>query len=70
MPPKGLPRPPEDQLEVIRKFVEDKGEQADRSVPPNPGRVTAKKVEPERIFKYDPRPSWGWTSRRQGFPDR
>ena len=44
MPPKGLPRPPADQLEVIRKFVEGKWEQADRSVPSDPGRVTAKRL--------------------------
>jgi mono/diheme cytochrome c family protein len=44
MPPKGLPRPSADKIDAIRKFVEEKWEAADRSVAPDPGRVTARRL--------------------------
>ena len=44
MPPKGMPRPPAEQLEAISKFVHDQWEAADKLVPPDPGRVTARRL--------------------------
>ncbi len=44
MPPKGIPRPPEIQVTGLIKFVEGEFEKADRSVKPDPGRVTARRL--------------------------
>ena len=44
MPPKGMPRPAAEQMQAITKFVEEKWEQADRNVAPDPGRVTARRL--------------------------
>ncbi|HYP05247.1 MAG TPA: DUF1592 domain-containing protein [Bryobacteraceae bacterium] len=44
MPPKGMPRPPADQLEAMSKFIHDKWEEADSKIPPDPGRVTARRL--------------------------
>ena len=44
MPPKGLPRPPAAQVDALVKFVQGEFEKADRSVKPDPGRVTARRL--------------------------
>jgi hypothetical protein len=44
MPPEGLPRLPAAQIETFVKFVQDEFEKADRSVKPDPGRVTAHRL--------------------------
>ncbi|MBI3470934.1 MAG: DUF1592 domain-containing protein [Candidatus Solibacter usitatus] len=44
MPPKGIPRPPDGQIEALMKFVQGEFEVADRKVKPDPGRVTARRL--------------------------
>src|SRR5688572_5778078 len=44
MPPKGMPKPPEEQLNAILSFVTGEFERADRNVKPDPGRVTARRL--------------------------
>lgn len=44
MPPKGFPRPPEAELDALMKFVRGEFERADRNVKPDPGRVTARRL--------------------------
>src|SRR5207244_8428497 len=44
MPPNGIPRPPAPQTEALIKFVEGEFEKADRNVKPDPGRVTARRL--------------------------
>ena len=44
MPPKGIPRPPEAQVAAILDFVRNEMEAADRNVKPDPGRVTARRL--------------------------
>jgi len=44
MPPEGLPRLPPAQIETLAKFVQDEFEKADRNVKPDPGRVTARRL--------------------------
>ena len=44
MPPKGIPRPSEAQVEAMMKFVHGEFEWADRNVKPDPGRVTARRL--------------------------
>jgi hypothetical protein len=44
MPPKGVPRPPEAQIGALVRYVEDQFDQADRAVKPDPGRVTARRL--------------------------
>jgi hypothetical protein len=44
MPPKGFPRPPEAELDALMKFVREEFERADRNVKPDPGRVTARRL--------------------------
>ncbi len=44
MPPKGIPRPPAAQMNALIKFVEGEFERADRNVKPDPGRVTARRL--------------------------
>ena len=44
MPPKGMPRPPAAQTDALMKFVHEKWEAADRNVAPDPGRVTARRL--------------------------
>jgi hypothetical protein len=43
MPPKGIPRPAA-QLEALTKYVQAEFERADRNVKPDPGRVTARRL--------------------------
>jgi mono/diheme cytochrome c family protein len=44
MPPKGVPRPDGNQIEALTKFVESEFERADKLIPPDPGRVTARRL--------------------------
>jgi hypothetical protein len=44
MPPKGIPRPPEAQLQALTAYVEGEFEKADRNTKPDPGRVTARRL--------------------------
>jgi uncharacterized protein DUF1592/uncharacterized protein DUF1588/uncharacterized protein DUF1587/uncharacterized protein DUF1585/uncharacterized protein DUF1595/cytochrome c len=44
MPPEGLPRLPVVQIETLVKFVQGEFERADRNVTPDPGRVTARRL--------------------------
>ena len=44
MPPKGIRRPPDDQVDALIKFVQDEFERADRRLKPDPGRVTARRL--------------------------
>ncbi|MGA2741276.1 MAG: DUF1592 domain-containing protein [Bryobacteraceae bacterium] len=44
MPPKGIPRPPEAQMEALIHYVEGEFEKADRNIKPDPGHVTARRL--------------------------
>ncbi len=44
MPPKGIPRPTHAHIDAIVRFVLDEFEKADRSLKPDPGRVTARRL--------------------------
>jgi mono/diheme cytochrome c family protein len=44
MPPKGMPRPSVEQVEAFTSFIENEWEKADRNVKPDPGRVTARRL--------------------------
>jgi mono/diheme cytochrome c family protein len=44
MPPKGMPKPPQEQINALLAFVGGEFERADRSVKPDPGRVTARRL--------------------------
>src|SRR5579859_6488968 len=44
MPPKGVPRPPESQLTALAQYLEAEFDRADRNVKPDPGRVTAHRL--------------------------
>ena len=44
MPPKGMPRPPQDQLNTLVKFIQGEFEKADALVKPDPGRITARRL--------------------------
>jgi hypothetical protein len=44
MPPKGVPRPPKEQIDSLVQFIDGEFEKADRSVKLDPGRVTARRL--------------------------
>lgn len=44
MPPKGMPRPPAEKLDALMKYVQDRFDRDDRLVKPDPGRVTARRL--------------------------
>ena len=44
MPPKGVPRPPQAQIAALVNFVHGEFDKADASIKPDPGRVTAKRL--------------------------
>jgi mono/diheme cytochrome c family protein len=44
MPPKGLPRIPQPQVDALLTYVRGEFERADRNVKPDPGRVTARRL--------------------------
>jgi hypothetical protein len=43
MPPKGVARPAETQLQALVRFVQGEFDRADRNIKPDPGRVTARR---------------------------
>jgi hypothetical protein len=44
MPPRGVPRPSPAQIDAMMKFVHGEFEKADRNMKPDPGRVTARRL--------------------------
>ena len=44
MPPKGIPRPPEAQIQALIHYVEGEFDKADRNAKPDPGHVTARRL--------------------------
>ena len=44
MPPAGTPRPPKERLDAVTAYVEGAFDRADASVPQDPGRVTARRL--------------------------
>lgn len=44
MPPKGIPRPPQEKMNALVQFIQGEFEKADALVKPDPGRVTAKRL--------------------------
>ena len=44
MPPKGIPKPPAEHVDALMGFVRGEFEKADRNVKPDPGRVTARRL--------------------------
>jgi hypothetical protein len=44
MPPKGMPRPNEAELEAVIRGLENLFERADQQLKPDPGRVTARRL--------------------------
>ncbi|MBI3278770.1 MAG: DUF1592 domain-containing protein [Acidobacteria bacterium] len=44
MPPKGVPKPPAAQVDAFLRFVEGEFDRADARVKPDPGRVTARRL--------------------------
>ena len=44
MPPEGMPRPPQAQMTALLTFIQGQFEKADSLVKPDPGRVTAKRL--------------------------
>ncbi|MBL8178309.1 MAG: DUF1592 domain-containing protein [Bryobacterales bacterium] len=44
MPPKGMPRPPADRIAATNKLIAAEWEKADKLVKPDPGRVTARRL--------------------------
>ncbi|MEP6714146.1 MAG: DUF1592 domain-containing protein [Terriglobia bacterium] len=44
MPPKGIPRPPQEKMTALVTFVQGEFEKADAAVKPDPGRVTARRL--------------------------
>ncbi|MDP8979535.1 MAG: DUF1587 domain-containing protein, partial [Acidobacteriota bacterium] len=50
MPPKGLPRPDQRQIAAVTDWIDHEFEQADRKLKPDPGRVTARRLN---RFEYN-----------------
>ncbi len=44
MPPKGIPKPPAAQVDALMKFVQGEFDKADAKIKPDPGRVTARRL--------------------------
>ena len=44
MPPEGVPKPSADKMDALLKFVQDEFDKADRNAKPDPGRVTAHRL--------------------------
>lgn len=44
MPPKGIPRPPQAQIDSLLQFLQSEFDKADRNKKPDPGRVTARRL--------------------------
>jgi hypothetical protein len=50
MPPKGLPRPPDDRIAAVTGWLESEYARLDRNAKPDPGRVTARRLN---RFEYN-----------------
>lgn len=44
MPPKGMPRPAQPQMDALIKYLQEQFDKADRNEKPDPGRVTARRL--------------------------
>jgi hypothetical protein len=44
MPPRGVPKPPQAQIDALEKFVQSEFDAADAKIKPDPGRVTARRL--------------------------
>ncbi len=44
MPPPGSPRPPQDKVDAVVEYLTGEFEKADRNIKPDPGRVTARRM--------------------------
>lgn len=44
MPPRGVPRPPAEQIDALTRYVKAEFDRADRALKPDPGRVTARRL--------------------------
>jgi hypothetical protein len=44
MPPRGIPKPPAEQMTTLVRFIQGEFDKADASLKPDPGRVTAKRL--------------------------
>jgi hypothetical protein len=44
MPPKGMPRPPQPQMDALIQYLQSEFDKADRNLKPDPGRVTARRL--------------------------
>src|SRR5579883_717182 len=44
MPPKGVPRPPQAKIDALLKYLKSEFDKADAAVKPDPGRVTARRL--------------------------
>jgi hypothetical protein len=44
MPPKGIPKPPAEQLAALLSYVESEFDRSDRAAKPDPGRITARRL--------------------------
>jgi hypothetical protein len=44
MPPKGIPRPPQADIDALISYIQGEFEKADRAIKPDPGRVVAKRL--------------------------
>jgi hypothetical protein len=44
MPPKGIPKPPAEQLAALLTYVQSEFDRADRAAKPDPGRITARRL--------------------------
>lgn len=44
MPPRGVPRPPQAKIDALLKFLKSEFDKADSAVKPDPGRVTARRL--------------------------
>ncbi len=44
MPPKGLPRPPQSDIQLVSKWIKDETERSEKAAKPDPGRITARRL--------------------------
>jgi len=44
MPPKGVPRPPQEQIDTVAKWIESEFDREEKLMKPDPGRVTARRL--------------------------
>ena len=61
MPPKGIPKPPPAQIDALAKFVEGEFSRADKNLKPDPGRVTARRLN-RNEYSNTIATCWQWIS--------